>query len=114
MGTAEQDRKVWVWFMFLRTGFLFVALAVLELTLYTRLALNSEICLPACLCLLSAGIRGTTHYPSVSRPLSIRSPEPKKNVALLPNKEEILLSDCPRAVTLVLLLAQKRSKTGDL
>ena len=27
------------------TGFLCVALAVLELTLYTRLALNSEICL---------------------------------------------------------------------
>ena len=31
---------------FFETGFLCVALAVLELTLQTRLALNSEICLP--------------------------------------------------------------------
>jgi hypothetical protein len=33
-------------FSFFETGFRCVALAVLELTLYTRLALNSEICLP--------------------------------------------------------------------
>jgi hypothetical protein len=32
--------------LFLETGFLCVALAVLELTLYTRLASNSEIRLP--------------------------------------------------------------------
>jgi hypothetical protein len=31
---------------FFETGFLCVALAVLELTLWTRLASNSEICLP--------------------------------------------------------------------
>ena len=31
---------------FSETGFLFVALTVLELVLYTTLALNSEICLP--------------------------------------------------------------------
>ena len=31
---------------FLQTGFLCIALAVLELTLKTRLALNSDICLP--------------------------------------------------------------------
>jgi hypothetical protein len=31
---------------FFETGFLYIALAVLELTLYTRLALNSEIRLP--------------------------------------------------------------------
>jgi hypothetical protein len=34
-------------------------LAVLELTLYTRLVLNSEIC---CLCLPSAGIKGIHHH----------------------------------------------------
>jgi hypothetical protein len=33
-------------FLFLETGFLCIALAVLELTLLTRLALNSEIRLP--------------------------------------------------------------------
>jgi hypothetical protein len=33
-------------FWFFETGFLCVALAVLELTLLTRLASNSEICLP--------------------------------------------------------------------
>jgi hypothetical protein len=33
-------------FFFLETEFLCVALAFLELTLYTRLASNSEICLP--------------------------------------------------------------------
>jgi hypothetical protein len=35
-----------LFFYFFETAFLFVALAVLELTLYTRLASNSEICLP--------------------------------------------------------------------
>ena len=33
-------------FLFFQTGFLCIALAVLELTLQTRLASNSEICLP--------------------------------------------------------------------
>jgi hypothetical protein len=33
-------------FCFVLTGFLCIALAVLELTLQTRLASNSEICLP--------------------------------------------------------------------
>jgi hypothetical protein len=33
-------------FLFLKTGFLCIALAVLELSLQTRLALNTEICLP--------------------------------------------------------------------
>jgi hypothetical protein len=33
-------------FLFFETGFLCVALAVLELTLWSRLASNSEICLP--------------------------------------------------------------------
>jgi hypothetical protein len=35
-----------LFFVFFETGFLCVALAVLKLTLYTRLASNSEICLP--------------------------------------------------------------------
>jgi hypothetical protein len=35
-----------LFFFFFETGFLCIALAVLELTLKTRLALNSEICLP--------------------------------------------------------------------
>ena len=54
----------WVFFCFVflffccffETGFLYIALAVLELTLRTRLALNSEICLP------SAGIKGVRHH----------------------------------------------------
>jgi hypothetical protein len=33
-------------FGFFETGFLYIALAVLELTVWTRLALNSEIRLP--------------------------------------------------------------------
>jgi hypothetical protein len=37
---------VWFGFWFFETGFLCVALAVLELTLLTRLASNSEIHLP--------------------------------------------------------------------
>lgn len=40
----------------LETGFLCVALAILELVLYTRLALNSDLCLP------SAKIEGMHHY----------------------------------------------------
>ena len=43
---------------FLETGFLCVALAVLELTLYTRLAWNSEIRPPLP---PSAGIKGVRH-----------------------------------------------------
>jgi hypothetical protein len=46
-------------FWFFETGFLCVALAVLELTLWTRLASNSEI---AYLCLPSAGIKGVRHH----------------------------------------------------
>ena len=47
-------------FMFFETGFLCVALAVLELALQTRLASNS-----ACICLPSDGIKGTICLPSV-------------------------------------------------
>ena len=46
-------------FVFFETGFLCVALAVLELTRQTRLASNSEI---PCLCLPSAGIKGMLHH----------------------------------------------------
>ena len=42
------------------TGFLCVVLAVLELTPYTRLAVNSE--RSACLCLPSAGIKCVCHH----------------------------------------------------
>jgi hypothetical protein len=35
-----------IYFWFFEIGFLCTALDVLELTLYTRLASNSEICLP--------------------------------------------------------------------
>ena len=37
---------LFIYFWFFQTGFLYVALAVLEFTLLTRLALNSEIHLP--------------------------------------------------------------------
>jgi len=50
-------------FLFFETGFLCVALAVLELTLKTRLALYSEICLPLP---LSAGIKGVRHHAPLS------------------------------------------------
>jgi hypothetical protein len=40
------DLQQFVCFGFFETGFLCVALAFLELTLYTRPASNSEICLP--------------------------------------------------------------------
>jgi hypothetical protein len=43
---------------FSETGFLCVSLAVLELTVYTRLVLNSEICLPLP---PSVGIKGVCH-----------------------------------------------------
>jgi hypothetical protein len=46
-------------FWFVKKGLLCVALAILELTLYIKLALNSEIHLP--LYILSAGIKGI-HY----------------------------------------------------
>lgn len=42
------------------TGSYYVALVDLELTVYNRLALNSQ--RPACLCLLSAGIKGVQHH----------------------------------------------------
>jgi hypothetical protein len=50
-----------VLFCFLETGFFCIALAVLELTLYSRVALNSEIHLPLP-CLPSAGIKGVYHH----------------------------------------------------
>ena len=50
-------------FGFLRQGFSVALKAVLELTLQTRLALNSQ--RSTCLCLLSAGIKGMHHhYPA--------------------------------------------------
>lgn len=45
---------------FLKTGLLCVALAVLKLALWTRLALNSPRSI--CLCLVSAGIKGRPHH----------------------------------------------------
>ena len=45
-------------FWFFETGFLCIALAVLELILWTRLASNSEICLPL---LPSCWIKGVRH-----------------------------------------------------
>ena len=55
---------LWGTFFFFETGFLCIALSVLELTLYTRLASNSEICLP----LLSQvlGIKGVCHHRPAS------------------------------------------------
>jgi hypothetical protein len=44
IGTSSHD--FYSFFFSPETGFLCIALAVLELTLYTRLALNSEIRLP--------------------------------------------------------------------
>lgn len=48
----------WLFFDLFETGSHYVA--VLELTLYTRLALNSEILLP--LSLLDTGIKGMSHH----------------------------------------------------
>lgn len=42
-------------FWFFKSGFLYVTLAILELTLYVRLASNSQ--KSSCLCLPSAGIK---------------------------------------------------------
>jgi hypothetical protein len=61
-----------------KSGFLCVALAVLELVPYTRLALNSEI--SACLCLPSAGIKVMSHHcrvylPILESPSEITKPE---------------------------------------
>jgi hypothetical protein len=56
----------------LETGFLCESLAVLELTLYTRLAVNSEI---QDLCLQSAGIKGMGHYCLVT--LKLLNPKNK-------------------------------------
>jgi hypothetical protein len=46
-------------FGFLEKWFLCVAMAVLELVLYTSLATNSQ--KSTCLCLLTAGIKGMCH-----------------------------------------------------
>jgi hypothetical protein len=46
-----------IYFQFFKTGFLYVAIAVLEFILWT---LNSQ--RSACLCLLSAGIKGVHHH----------------------------------------------------
>ena len=67
LGGQFQECKLTVFFVFLffvffllfRDRVSLVALAVLELTLQTRLGLNSEICLP---CLPSAGIKGMCHH----------------------------------------------------
>ena len=48
------------YFWFFKAEFLCVVLAVLELALYTRLALNSQRSI--CLCLLSARIKGVCHH----------------------------------------------------
>jgi hypothetical protein len=64
--------------LFFETGFLYVALAVLELTLYTRLASNSEIHLllpPEC------GIKGISYHArlllaSLPKPVCPRPPPP--------------------------------------
>jgi hypothetical protein len=45
---------------FLGTGSLYVTLAVLELSLYSRLTLNPQ--RSACPCLSSAGTKGVCHY----------------------------------------------------
>jgi hypothetical protein len=51
--------SLFFFFFFFETGFLCVALAVLALTLYTRLTSNSEIRLPLP---PSAGIKGVRHH----------------------------------------------------
>jgi hypothetical protein len=51
MNSAAMD--IFYFFLFFETGFLCVALAVLELAMLTRLFLNSQ--RSACLCLPSAG-----------------------------------------------------------
>ena len=56
-GLKRRSIKIFVWLVF-ETGFLYrTALVVLELALYTRLALNSL--RSACLCLPTDGIKGT-------------------------------------------------------
>jgi hypothetical protein len=55
----EDDFFFFFFFLILETGFLCVAVAVLELTLKSRLASNSEICLPLP---SSAGIKGVYHH----------------------------------------------------
>jgi hypothetical protein len=52
------------YFCCFETGFLCVALSVLELTLYNRLASNSEICLPLP---PKAGIKGVHHHCLASK-----------------------------------------------
>ena len=49
-----------VWFVFLKTGFPCVALAVPELTVQTRLTLNSES--STCLCIWRDGVNGALHH----------------------------------------------------
>ena len=48
-------------FAFFKTGFLYVALAALELTMYTRLASNSSDRF-SCLCSLKAGTKDVCHH----------------------------------------------------
>ena len=51
---------VFILFACIEMGSYYVALAVLELTLYTRLATNSQ--RSTCLCLPSAGIKAVCHH----------------------------------------------------
>ena len=65
---------------FFETASHYVALAILELTEWTRLASNSP--RAACLCLLSAGIKGVPHHawPLVSVVINLSYRLPKANV----------------------------------
>lgn len=49
------------WFAVLETGFLLVAVAVLEVTLHNRMVWSPQT--PACFCLLSCGIKGARPRP---------------------------------------------------
>ena len=68
---CEQNRTgnshlLYFFLLFSKARFLCVTtLVVLELALQTRLVLNSQ--RTACLCLLSAGIKGVHHYRPVER-----------------------------------------------
>jgi hypothetical protein len=64
---SERERERWTHFILYYSnlfgggaGFLCVALAVLELTLWTKLSSNSQ--RSGCLCLPSAGIKGMSHH----------------------------------------------------
>lgn len=62
------------WFAVLETGFLLVAVAVLEVTLQNRMVWSPQT--PACFCLLSCGIKGV-------RPTSVRAHVQLRNTFFL-------------------------------